>query len=244
MSCKNCTAQLSENDNYCANCGAKQITNRLTIKNLTEEAISRFFNVDNLFFKTFISLLKNPDDVILSFINGVRKKYLNALSYFALSVTVSGLVLFFGKNFFPELLENPFSNSGVSTNSIMEYQSIMAFLWIPFYALISKTIFYKNKQLNYTEHIIIYLYTIAQISIFSLPFHIALLFAGINYIYISYITIVFMIAYNAYVLKRIFELSVGKIIWKSIQFILLLLALMIIFGIVMVILGVATKAAS
>ena len=52
-----------------------------------------------------------------------------------------------------------------------------------------------------------------------------------------------MIAYNAYVLKRIFELSVGKIIWKSIQFILLLLALMIIFGIVMVILGVATKTA-
>lgn len=242
MVCKNCTQELSENAQYCSNCGAKKITKRLTIKNLTEEAVSRFFNIDNLFFKTFIYLFKKPEDVILSFINGVRKKYLNALSYFALSVTISGLILFITKKFFPELLVNPFADNPVSTNDIMEYQTIMAFLWMPFYALISKMIFYKQKQLNYTEHLVIYLYTIAQVSILSLLYNIILLFCGINFIFISYVTIAIMIVYNAFVLKRIFELSLGKIIWKSIQFILFLLVLMIGFGIAMVILGIAKKA--
>ena len=125
----------------------------------------------------------------------------------------------------------------------MEYQTLMAFLWIPFYALISKIIFFKEKRLNYTEHLIIYLYTIAQVSLISFSYTLILLCFGFNFVYISYLSILLMIVYNAYVLKRIFKLSVGRTVWKTVQFLLFLVGLMIVFGIVMVILGIASKAA-
>ena len=75
MECKNCSSQLQENDDYCNSCGAKVIRNRLTLKNLFEHFGEEFLNYDNKFLRTFIRLFRKPEDVIGSYINGTRKKY-------------------------------------------------------------------------------------------------------------------------------------------------------------------------
>ncbi|WP_255535075.1 DUF3667 domain-containing protein [Cellulophaga sp. E16_2] len=73
MECKNCTLTLEENHNFCADCGAKVVRNRLTIKNLFGDFAQRYLNIDNTFIRTFGKLFVAPEIVILGYINGVRK---------------------------------------------------------------------------------------------------------------------------------------------------------------------------
>ena len=82
MECKNCSNQLSTNSDFCNSCGAKVIRNRLTLKNIFEHIIETFFNYDNKLLRTFIDLFKKPEKVIDGYINGVRKRYVNPISYF------------------------------------------------------------------------------------------------------------------------------------------------------------------
>ena len=99
MDCKNCQNSLSQKDDYCNVCGAKVIRNRLTVKNLWADFAEQFLNYDNKFLKTYLALFKKPEDVIGSYINGTRKKYVNVISYFAIAVTLSGIQLFILRKF-------------------------------------------------------------------------------------------------------------------------------------------------
>ena len=86
MNCKNCQNELTPESDYCNICGGKVIRNRLTLKNLFEHVSETFFNYDNKLLRTFIDLLKKPDEVINSYVKGVRKRYVNPLSFFGVCV--------------------------------------------------------------------------------------------------------------------------------------------------------------
>lgn len=108
MNCKNCQTELSAQDEYCRSLGGKIIRQRLTFRNLFEHLSETFFNYDNKLLRTFTQLLVHPGDVILGYINGVRKKYINPISFFGLSLTLSGLSIFILKKFYLQYLD--FSN--------------------------------------------------------------------------------------------------------------------------------------
>lgn len=91
MQCQNCSTIITQNGNYCPNCGAKVIRNRITMRNLITDFSEEFLSFDNKFLKTFIDLFKKPEVVIGGYISGVRKKYVNAISYFAIALTITGL---------------------------------------------------------------------------------------------------------------------------------------------------------
>ena len=79
MNCKNCEISLTGTDDFCKNCGAKVIKNRLTLKNLFLHISETFFNYDNKLLKTILHLFTKPEYVIDSYVNGVRKKYINPI---------------------------------------------------------------------------------------------------------------------------------------------------------------------
>lgn len=82
MDCKNCNIPLTVTDDFCRSCGAKVIRNRLTLKNLFAHITETFFNYDNKLLKTILHLFTKPDYVIDSYVKGVRKKYINPISFF------------------------------------------------------------------------------------------------------------------------------------------------------------------
>ncbi|WP_369598046.1 DUF3667 domain-containing protein [Mesonia mobilis] len=49
-----------------------------------------FLNYDNTFLKTYAHLFTQPHIVIGDYINGVRKKYLNVVSYITIALTLAG----------------------------------------------------------------------------------------------------------------------------------------------------------
>lgn len=228
MECKNCDRPLRTDYSFCSNCGAKVIRNRLTLKKLWYDVTERYFNVDNTFLKTIWTLFARPEVVIDGYIKGVRKKFLNPISYYAIAITITGLLFFLIKEYFMDQLSMEWMAPGSGEqsteifNSTLKYQSIISVVSIPIYALLSKLMFFRNKKLNYTEHIVAYLYLTAQYTITIFPIFIIFLLLGYNYLIINYIGLCFMIIYIAYALKRIFNLTLGKIIWKTIVFLFLL----------------------
>ena len=247
MECKNCSSQLQENHDYCNSCGAKVIRNRLTLKNLFEHFSEEFLNYDNKFLQTFISLFRRPEDVIGSYINGTRKKYVNAVGYFAVAVTVTGFFYFVFLKFFPDAFitstPNLFSvdeeQAKITSDfnkRIFEYQSFIFFLSVPIFALISRLLFLKNKKYNFSEHLIINLYTYSHIALTVTIVYFLTIWYQPVFTVVMIIAALFQIVFFAYVLKRLYSLTLSQILLKTLLFFLVLIPLFIILIIVAIIL--------
>lgn len=242
--CKNCETQIT-GYNFCPNCGAKKITRRITFKNLVNELIERFFNLDNSIVKTFIHLFTKPEEVIDGYIQGMRKRYINAFGYFAISLTILGLYSFFLEDTLRE-----FSTSGSPTEAaikankavmdfIFKYQTILNFSSIPLLAMVSKVVFLNYKKYNFTEHLVIYLYAYSHIvtivTLVLIP--ITLLEVSMEATLLQFPV---YIIYIAYVLKRLYNLSWKKIILKTLLFFLVSGVFYIIVSIILSVLIVLT----
>ena len=105
MECKNCLKSQDKEFDFCPECGAKVIRNRLTIKNLAVDVFQRFFDIDNTFLRTFRHLFSQPDEVIDSYVRGIRRRYLNPIGYFGIALTLSGLLLFMMRRLFRDRID-------------------------------------------------------------------------------------------------------------------------------------------
>jgi len=239
MNCKNCTLSIQTHHNFCPHCGAKVIRKRLTIKALFSHFSEQFLNYDNKFFQTFIQLFTKPEKVIGCYINGTRKKYVNVISYFAIALTITGLEWYLLNKFFPHVIDmsaiaakgtEVAANDGVKM--IQEYASIVLMLFVPVYALMSRIVFFNIKKFNYTEHLVIFMYVIAQISIFGTLVNLIGAVFGIPLGILVYINGPFQILFSAYCLKRLYNLSLTGIFLRTLLFLVVLVVLFILSTII------------
>ncbi len=240
MNCKKCHTELSEHYDYCRNCGARIIRNRLTFRNLFEHLSETFFNYDNKLLRTLIDLIKKPEDVIVGYINGVRKKYVNPISMFGLALTITGIYMVIINKFFPEMVD--FSNLAVEGQEefqrrnmqfVQEYQSIIVMLYVPIYALMARLVFFDKKRFNYTELLVVFMYIQAQISIVTAILTIIIGIIGYSSSTVGMFMLVLMILYSAYALKRIYELSLFDIIVRTLLFGVVLAITFVIFTVLL-----------
>jgi hypothetical protein len=227
MLCKNCKTSLNDDINFCYNCGAKVIRNKLTFKHVFEDFNEQFLNLDNKFLQTFIALFITPEAVIGGYINGTRKKYINAINYFAIAITFSGLQVFVLRHFFPDAIDiSDFTsedNIGLSMKIMkltQEYNSFVMMLLLPAYALMGKIVFLKNKTFNYTELLVVFMYTISQMAITGVIIILTSATLGFTMGNVVFIFLPLQILYSAYCLKRLYALNLKKIILKTLLFLI------------------------
>lgn len=242
MNCKNCHIDLPEGSEFCNSCGGKVIRNRLTFRNLFEHISETFFNYDNKLIRTFIDLIFKPEVVIGGYIDGIRKRYVNPISYFGLAITFTGLYILILNKFFPETLDysifvaegqEEFQKQNMSF--IQEYMSIFMMLYIPVYALIASITFVGLKKLNYTELLVVFMYWQSQTSIVSAFVIIISAMFGVAGGIISMIFLPIMVLYAAFILKRLYQLSFGQIVLRTLLFTVVLGIVLVIITILMLI---------
>jgi len=85
--CLNCEQPISDNDNFCSNCGQVNDELPLSIKQFISEFFSGFFSFDTRFFKTFIPLIFKPGKVSKDYVEGKRRRYVNPFQLY-LHITI------------------------------------------------------------------------------------------------------------------------------------------------------------
>ncbi|WP_111683395.1 DUF3667 domain-containing protein [Winogradskyella tangerina] len=222
MHCKNCNHPLSENQNYCDNCGAKVIRNRLEPKVLIHQVNEQFLSIDNKLLRTFVALCVKPEDVIGGYINGTRRKYIDVLQYFAVSLTLAGFQAFLMLTFFKEQLElsnemmntlqnapgnenNPFSSFSLA--DYMQYQGFVYIATLPISVLSTWLTYYiiGDRRLNFTEHIVLNIYYSSQVIIVTAILSIVFMLFNLNFFIVSLVITLPTFIYLGFVLKRVFN---------------------------------------
>jgi hypothetical protein len=118
---------------------------------------------------------------------------------------------------------------------IQEYMSLFMMLYIPIYALIARISFIGLKKFNYTELIVVFLYWQSQTSIISALVIVITAMFGVANGVISMIFLPLMILYAAYILKRLYKLTFGEIVVRTLLFMAILGIVMVIATIIVVV---------
>lgn len=192
----------------------------------------------------------HPDQVIKSYFNNNRVKYLAPINYMIIAGLLGGFYAYLLNNGYlgevdysafatPQSAQqdNPFGMSQEDmtktvTTEMQKYYNIVLFLTIPILALISKLVFYNYKQYNFAEHSVIYAYAYSQVLVLSyltIPF--ALLFDKFI-LYYSYLSFIILIGFHVFVLKKVFDISWKKMIVKTLFFLAISIAAFIIIIII------------
>lgn len=254
MDCKNCKSEITEKDNFCNNCGAKVIKERITVKSL----FSHFLNAlgwDSNFFVTLRFLISKPQTILQEYINGTRKKYTNPFAFYAIILAISVLVFNqFSEQFIEmmtvaDILQTEQSESMLKPDNNefpevfsakvqirenaefqLKYFNLISFLILPIWTLIAFFVF--RKPYNYGEHLIINTYLSGIVTFLNALSFIFGLFIGVNTLLYS-IFISFL--YYSYANKKLYKLSFGQLLFKILKFIGISLLIMIIFFLILLI---------
>ena len=233
MHCKNCKSEFNDNERFCSNCGAKYIHNRLSVGGLVKQLNQEFLNYDNKLFKTFRDLTVKPEVVIDGYISGIRKRYVDVISYMAIALTVLGIQIFLLRYFYTEHftlqtkqvtlqlneVKQPEASSFMKSmfDGFFDYFGVVTLIFVPIVALFSYLIFsITTKKHNYAEHIVSNTYITAHYSIFmfliSIPFLVFKIDISITFTFITFLCYF----YIAYAYKRLYNVSVLGTIWRTI----------------------------
>src|SRR5690606_7961150 len=174
--CLNCGKELT--DKYCAGCGQKADTHRISFKNfIFHDVLHGTFHIEKGILFTTKQALIRPGKAALDYISGKRIKYYNV---FLLILMTFGLTLFF-KHFYNEMLieqgrrylkdATDLNEASRKIDEILSQKSkVIIFLFVPFAAL-NSFILFRRKKLNLSEHSIIagmILLGILLLSLFSI----------------------------------------------------------------------------
>lgn len=157
--CLNCEKELT--DKFCAGCGQKADTHRITFKNfIFHDILHGTFHIDRGIVFTAKQSLLLPGKAALEYISGKRKRYYNV---FYLILIMIGLMLFFrhiDEIFYPQEMEaipkptNLDETSKRLNEMISQRSKFIILLFVPFGAL-NTFILFRRKKLNLSEHSII-----------------------------------------------------------------------------------------
>ncbi len=242
MYCLNCNQPLTENQNFCSQCGARIVKNRLTLRWYFSEVSNSVFKMDNKLFKTFKMLVIDPSAVVIGYIQVVRKRYIDPLRFLLIALFFSGIYVYLLRNgYLGEMNYNLISssqNEAFDTNKFMQrymnvvydYYNIIMFMSIPFLAVISKIVFYNIKSFNLVEHLVLYTYTYSFCSVFGFLFSALNLLFKMDITLYSLFNLLVYILYHIFALKKIFNLNGKQITLKTLLFIPVLLLFYLVFS--------------
>lgn len=247
MECKNCHFQLVADENYCTRCGARVIRNRLTLKNVLQDIYEQHLNLDNRLLATFVHLFTKPGEVIKGYFTGLRKRYLNPISYLGLAITLSGILVFVIKRNFLKKLKLDVLHTGANVegaNKIFEttldYQNFVFVFLIPLMAGVGWLVYTKPRY-NFTEHLVSMTYVLAHITIVTFPITILQLYLDPEHFgEYSFANIALILIFTAYAYWKVCDYPLKTFIARTSLFIILFLLCYLLFSLGILVLMLLT----
>jgi len=168
--CKNCDAKLT--GPFCGNCGQKLITKRYTVFDSLNMLFNQVFNLDKGILFTLKELTINPQKVTLNYINGVTIKYFHPFRFLLVFASISAVLNYVFKStdlvneYFGMVQEDAEETKKIG-DLVNQNLTLIILGAIPIISLFTK-LFYRKKDFNYTEHLILNAYSNGLSSAFGL----------------------------------------------------------------------------
>ena len=197
ITCKNCGTV--HKGKYCPECGQKASVKRITISAVLHDTLGAFVAVDRGVMPTMRDLLVRPGQMLRSYIDGRRAKYINPGRFLLSVVAVSYLVFFvvfpdswaaaftLGTNLSEEQMNNKFIE--VMSDVMAKNYTLMSISLIPFLGF-WMWVFFRKSSYNLAEHLTAMTFINAMISLLPLPFMLlarAGLFSGSIFLLINFL---------------------------------------------------------
>jgi hypothetical protein len=158
--CKNCAEPL--HGAYCSNCGQKLISKRYTVFDSIQMVFNQVFNLERGILFTLKELLVSPQKVTLDYINGVTIKYFHPFRFLLVFASISAVLNYYFqsidmvKEYFGMVKEDAEDTKKVG-DIVNQNLTLIILAAIPIFSFFTK-LFYRKRDFNYTEHLIINAY--------------------------------------------------------------------------------------
>lgn len=168
--CLNCSSELAISQHFCANCGQKTNTHRITFSHLLHDFFHALTHADKGVLHLLKELTLHPGTVAREYVRGKRKKYFNPITFFLLVMVlfVFAFTLLHQSQMKigpdPAVLASiPTAEGKASYIAIMtrvgnasyvmaKYGNVVGMIAVPFLSLITWLCF-RRKGYNYSEHL-------------------------------------------------------------------------------------------
>lgn len=182
--CLNCGTSLLAGQHFCAQCGQKAETHRISLHEITHDAVHYFTHADKGIFHLLKALAKHPGKVAQEYIAGRRKMYFKPLNFFLI---VAGIVVFMTSSLYkeyPRPNNRPARTAGPTPTAeqIKKYQAmgeraakvnkftgkysnVINMLATPFLTLFF-WLCYRRGRYSYLEHLVANMYFVPFIMLF------------------------------------------------------------------------------
>ena len=158
--CKNCAEPL--HGAYCSNCGQKLISKRYTVFDSIQMVFNQVFNLERGILFTLKELIVSPQKVTLDYINGVTIKYFHPFRFLLVFASISAVLNYYFqsidmvKEYFGMVKEDAEDTKKVG-DIVNQNLTLIILAAIPIFSFFTK-LFYRKRDFNYTEHLIINAY--------------------------------------------------------------------------------------
>ena len=168
--CLNCSSELAISQHFCANCGQKASTHRITFSHLLHDFFHALTHADKGVLHLLKELTLHPGTVAREYVRGKRKKYFNPITFFLLvmvlfvfaSTLLHKSLMKHGPD--PSILASiPTAEGRAIYTAIMtragnamyvmaKYGNVVGMIAVPFLSLITWLCF-RRRGYNYSEHL-------------------------------------------------------------------------------------------
>jgi len=159
--CLNCGVPLSENQNYCGQCGQKTRPLRLNLRDIATDLLHALLHVDRSVVSLIRQLAVRPGVVAREYVEGKRKRYFGPFAFLVIMVGLaSALVAISG---FAAV-----STSSGTTNPVLQFLqhhvNLIYAIQVPLLGAFCSVLFRKDRRF-YAEHLVLVSYATGMRSV-------------------------------------------------------------------------------
>jgi hypothetical protein len=182
--CLNCGTPLLAGQHFCAQCGQKAETHRISLHEITHDTIHYFTHADKGIFHLLKALAKHPGRVAQEYIAGKRKTYFKPLNFFLI---VAGILVFMTSSLYKEYprpsshpartMAAPMSAEEIKQRKAMgvraekagrftgKYSNVINMLAVPLLTVFFWLLYLRGRY-TYLEHLVANMYFVPFIMLF------------------------------------------------------------------------------
>jgi hypothetical protein len=158
--CLNCAAALKFGQHFCAACGQRTNTSRLTMRDIGHDIVHALTHADHSIFALVRALATRPGRVAREYVAGKRKRHFGPWAFLVITVGLASLMIHVADvQWF-----KPFGH-GRAADLLQRHINLVILLQMPLLAAACAVLF-RSHRLNYAEHLVFAAYTSGLRSLF------------------------------------------------------------------------------